>query len=136
MSTKFQTLFRKPRSIRMSTFEDMSDYVTELTFWIWIIQSKVMTQRYGILLFGTPCRYVAFRRYERVWLTLWENLNFGESKITAVNEFKLFGIRPCYDVLNMYRIANIIIHVQICSTITFKGNTFNCNYWYLIDVWC
>ena len=29
MSTKFQTLCRKPRSIRMSSFEDMSDYVTE-----------------------------------------------------------------------------------------------------------
>ena len=30
MSTKFQTLCRKPRTIRLSSFEDMSDYVTEL----------------------------------------------------------------------------------------------------------
>ena len=38
---------------RLSSSEDMSDYVTE--FWIWIIQSKVMTQSYGVVLFGTPC---------------------------------------------------------------------------------
>ena len=29
MSTKFQTLCRKPRSIRLSSSEDMGDYVTE-----------------------------------------------------------------------------------------------------------
>ena len=29
MSTKFQTLCRKPRSIRLSSLEDMSVYVTE-----------------------------------------------------------------------------------------------------------
>ena len=29
MSTKFQTLCRKPRSIRLSRSENMSDYVTE-----------------------------------------------------------------------------------------------------------
>ena len=29
MSTKFQTLCRKPRSIQLSGSEDMSDYVTE-----------------------------------------------------------------------------------------------------------
>ena len=31
MSTKFQTLCRKPRSIRLSSFENMSDYVTEMS---------------------------------------------------------------------------------------------------------
>ena len=29
MSTRFQTLCSKPRAIRLSSFEDMSDYVTE-----------------------------------------------------------------------------------------------------------
>ena len=29
MTTKFQTLCRKPRSIRLSSFDDMSNYVTE-----------------------------------------------------------------------------------------------------------
>ena len=50
MSTKFQTLCSNPRSIRMSGFEDMSDYVTEFK-----------NTSYSVLLFGTPCIY------RRVW---------------------------------------------------------------------
>ena len=36
MSTKFQTLCREPRSIRLSSFEDMSDYVTEFNRKLWL----------------------------------------------------------------------------------------------------
>ena len=56
MSTKFQTLCRKPRSIRLSSSEDMSDYVTEFKSSLEILNLNNSIESYD-----SKLRYPSFR---------------------------------------------------------------------------
>ena len=106
-----------------------------LKFWIWIIESKVMTQSYGVVLFGTPCIGFLPTFEIIVWEYLVTHFNHRKPQGIPGNNVETIDLsyspRSTVDSIDKYKqrylICTDIMHKQYwCHNVLIPGH-HTCN---------